>query len=186
MTTKNAVGNSLTGSTGSGSFVGATSPTLVTPVLGAATATSINFGQTTLNYHEDGTFTPAFSFDTPGDLSVTYGAQTGRYTRIGRLVYINYIMTFTPTFTTASGTARFTGLPFTVNASAGSGLTLIYKSNNIIFAGTDTMATGFTVESSTYFILRSTGSTSTSSELTTTRFTSGAAHSIIISGVYFV
>lgn len=38
MTTKNAVGNSLTGSTGSGSFVGATSPTLVTPVLGTPTS----------------------------------------------------------------------------------------------------------------------------------------------------
>lgn len=34
MGTKNAVGNSLTGSTGSGAFVGATSPTLVTPALG--------------------------------------------------------------------------------------------------------------------------------------------------------
>lgn len=34
MATKNAVGNSLTGSTGSGAFVGATSPTLVTPALG--------------------------------------------------------------------------------------------------------------------------------------------------------
>ncbi len=40
MTTKNAVGNSLTGSTGSGNFVGATSPTLVTPLLG--TPTSVN------------------------------------------------------------------------------------------------------------------------------------------------
>lgn len=34
MANKNAVGNALTGSTGSGAFVGATSPTLVTPVLG--------------------------------------------------------------------------------------------------------------------------------------------------------
>lgn len=34
MTTINSVGNGLSGSTGSGSFVGATSPTLVTPVLG--------------------------------------------------------------------------------------------------------------------------------------------------------
>ena len=46
MTTKNAVGNSLTGSTGSGTFVGATSPTLVTPVLGAASATSLAFSST--------------------------------------------------------------------------------------------------------------------------------------------
>lgn len=34
MTTINAVGNGLSGSTGTGSFVGATSPTLVTPALG--------------------------------------------------------------------------------------------------------------------------------------------------------
>lgn len=34
MANKNAVGNALTGSTGSGAFVGATSPTLITPALG--------------------------------------------------------------------------------------------------------------------------------------------------------
>jgi len=42
MTTKNAVGNSLTGSTGSGSFVGATSPTLVTPVLGTPSSGTLS------------------------------------------------------------------------------------------------------------------------------------------------
>lgn len=47
MATVNAVGNALTGSTGSGAFVGATSPSLVTPTLGAATATSITFSPTT-------------------------------------------------------------------------------------------------------------------------------------------
>lgn len=34
MTTINAVGNDLTGATGTGNFVGSTSPTLVTPALG--------------------------------------------------------------------------------------------------------------------------------------------------------
>lgn len=38
MTTINSVGNGLSGSTGSGAFVGATSPTLVTPVLGTPTS----------------------------------------------------------------------------------------------------------------------------------------------------
>lgn len=46
MAVVNQVGNALTGSTGSGLFVGATSPTLVTPVLGAASATSISFSST--------------------------------------------------------------------------------------------------------------------------------------------
>ena len=42
MATQNAVNVGLSGSTGSGSFVGSISATLVTPTLGVATATSIN------------------------------------------------------------------------------------------------------------------------------------------------
>lgn len=37
----NQVGNSLTGLTGTGAFVGANTPTLITPVIGAATGTSL-------------------------------------------------------------------------------------------------------------------------------------------------
>ena len=39
-------GVSLIGQTGTGNFVGSTSPTLVTPVLGVSSATSINFSST--------------------------------------------------------------------------------------------------------------------------------------------
>ncbi len=42
MATINAVNTSLSGQTGTGSFVGSTSPTLVTPTIGVATATSVN------------------------------------------------------------------------------------------------------------------------------------------------
>ncbi len=41
MTAVNSVGNALTGSTGTGAFVGANTPTLITPVIGAATGTSL-------------------------------------------------------------------------------------------------------------------------------------------------
>ena len=47
MTTNNIVNVPLSGSSGSGKFVGDTSPSLVTPVLGAATFTSIAFSPTT-------------------------------------------------------------------------------------------------------------------------------------------
>lgn len=47
MATQNAVDTSLSGQTGTSSFVGSTSPTLITPILGAATATSITFSPTT-------------------------------------------------------------------------------------------------------------------------------------------
>lgn len=47
MATNNAVNVGLSGSTGSGNFVGSTSAVLVTPTLGAATATSVSFSPTT-------------------------------------------------------------------------------------------------------------------------------------------
>ncbi len=42
MATNNIVNVGLSGSTGTGNFVGSTSPTLVTPTLGVATATTVN------------------------------------------------------------------------------------------------------------------------------------------------
>ena len=42
MATRNQVDLGLSGSTGTGNFVGANTPTLITPVIGAATGTSLN------------------------------------------------------------------------------------------------------------------------------------------------
>ena len=67
-----------------------------------------------LNWYEEGTWTPTFIFATLGDLSVTYSVQVGRYTRIGRQVtVIADVETSAFTYTTASGTFRVSGLPFT-------------------------------------------------------------------------
>ena len=115
MTTINAVDTSLSGQTGTGNFVGANTPTLITPVLGAATATSVNFGGSTLsNYVSETSWTPVFTFGTPGDLSVSYATQTGIYTRIGSIVFYKFSLVCTPTFTTSSGNLKITGLPVTV------------------------------------------------------------------------
>jgi hypothetical protein len=67
-----------------------------------------------LDDYEEGTWTPALSFATPGDLSVTYTRNAGRYQKIGNTVYVSFtIVTSAFTYTTASGAARITGLPFT-------------------------------------------------------------------------
>lgn len=70
-------------STGTGGLVRATSPTLVTPVLGVATATSINLGETTLDTYEVSSFTAAHT-----------GAITGNTTvatvRIGSSVTLSF------------------------------------------------------------------------------------------------
>lgn len=74
----------------------------------------------TLDDYEEGTWTPALTFATPGDLSVTYNSfTTGTYTKVGRLVTVNFlIVTSAFTHTTAAGAMSVTGLPFaTINVS---------------------------------------------------------------------
>jgi len=62
-----------------------------------------------------GLWTPTLSFSTPGDLSVTYGNQLGIYLRFGSMVWVTGTVTASPfTHTTASGSLRINGLPFTV------------------------------------------------------------------------
>lgn len=88
--------------------------------LGAIQATSINFGDTSLSYYKEGTWTPALSFDTVGDLSVAYSVQVGRYTRIGRIVNLQWnLATSSFTYTTASGNLRLTGFPFALASVSG-------------------------------------------------------------------
>jgi hypothetical protein len=111
MATVNQLGVGLVGSTGSGSFVGTTSPTFVTPTLGVATATSINFGGSTISVCTNGSWAPTFTFGTPGDLSVSYSTQVGNYYRLGNMVTAIGQLVFTPTYTTASGNATVTGFP---------------------------------------------------------------------------
>lgn len=75
MTTNNAVNTGLSGTTGSGNFVGANSPTLITPVLGVATGTSFNAmtGVATKAQQNTGTDTtnvvvPAYQYSNPAGI----------------------------------------------------------------------------------------------------------------------
>lgn len=80
-------GVAATANTGTGSVVRATSPTLVTPVLGAATATTINGAA--LDNTAWTTYTPTIS-STAGSLASTLTTMsapaTGRYKQIGKTV----------------------------------------------------------------------------------------------------
>lgn len=67
----------------------------------------------TLDDYEEGTWTPGVSFATPGDLSVAYSTQSGRYTKVGRsFMFDGTLVTSSFTYTTATGTLRVSGLPF--------------------------------------------------------------------------
>jgi len=72
----------------------------------------------TLDDYEEGTWTPALTFATAGDLTVAYSGQNGIYTKIGRVAFETYqLTTSTFTHTTASGNSQVTGGPFSTPAT---------------------------------------------------------------------
>jgi len=80
---------------------------------------------------DEGTWTPALTFTTPGDVAVTYSVQDGQYQRWGDRVHCQFAMVFTLTHTTASGSINITGFPFTAN-SFNSNASMAYTSNVVI------------------------------------------------------
>lgn len=65
--------------------------------------------------YSTGTWTPTFTFTTPGNLSVVYTVQSGEYAEVGDLWWMRFRIDWTPTYTTASGTAIIDGAPYTTN-----------------------------------------------------------------------
>lgn len=60
-----------------------------------------------------GTFTPAITFSTPGNLAITYSNQLGFYEKTGRRVDVDiYLTTSAFTHATASGNLLVSGLPY--------------------------------------------------------------------------
>jgi hypothetical protein len=113
-------GTGVTSSTGSTSVVLSNTPTLVTPVLGVASATSINFGQDPLNYYDEGTWTP---IDASG-AGLTFITPDAKYTRIGQFVSANGFVIYPAT--ADANQAIIGGLPFTVGTGNATGSTVTY------------------------------------------------------------
>ena len=115
-----------------------TSTNLITAA--AINATSINFGGSSLgNYVTAGTFTPALTFTTPGDIIVSYSVQAGNYTRIGNVVTVQIQLVGTPTYTTASGEVSITGLPVATTSAAGYELIVPFLPQGFAFPASATM-----------------------------------------------
>lgn len=64
-----------------------------------------------LNDYEEGTFTPTISGSSSAGAG-TYSVQQGRYTKVGNMVYVTAVMTWSAH--TGTGNMRLSGLPFTV------------------------------------------------------------------------
>jgi len=80
-----------------------------------------------LDDYETGTWTPGVSFNN-GSTGITYSAQNGLYTKVGRKVTVTGYLSLTNKGS-STGTARITGLPFTVANNGGA-----YSFNSMYFS----------------------------------------------------
>ena len=106
-----------------------------------AGAASISFGDSTLANYETGTWTPDFYGLTTGTGAANrgYSTQTGTYTRIGRMVFIQFQITVNDWNTSAvtnTGQLACAGLPFTVTTAINVQPTAVGYSANVDIPGT--------------------------------------------------
>lgn len=176
------------GSSGTGNVVRVTSPALITPDLGVASATSINFGQDPLNYYEEGEFSPTITCATPGDLNVTYSSQDGEFTRIGNRYDFEAFVTFTPTYTTASGVIRMAGFPFTSKTTGMGSMPIpAVASANFIYSPTGGTLNAIATAGQSYLQFQVAASgTALTSQTVATSLTSGSAVSLRVKGTIFI
>ncbi len=139
MATQNQVGVGLSGSSGTGSFAGTTSPSFTTPALGTPSAgvlssctgyaqsalTGLGTGVSTALGNNanavggattivaDTTWTPVFSSSGAG--TATYSTQTGGYTQIGPIVFFEVLLILTGL--PNAGNVSITGFPVSVGSN---------------------------------------------------------------------
>jgi hypothetical protein len=165
--------------------IGTTSPATKLDVSGSIRAsTGILFGTdtasaNTLSDYEEGTFDFGISFDN-ASAGVTYSTRAGKYTKIGRQVTVTGYIVLTSKGT-STGTARITGLPFTVfdNNANYSGVSF-GEFNNITFAD---VYRGFANTNTTVIVLAENTSAGVASVLTNADFANNS--SIILTCTYF-
>ena len=92
---------------------------------------SAQAGANVLDDYEEGTWTPGISFG-GGTTGITYGTQTGYYTKIGNLVTITGYVALTAKGSSTSA-ALITGLPFTSANNTGAVAAAALRFENIKF-----------------------------------------------------
>ena len=75
-----------------------------------------------LDDYEEGTWTPYFG-STGTQPSVTYSSQSGRYTKIGNLVYVSFYVGISALSTAGTGNLIIPNLPFIATSTSYSGIT---------------------------------------------------------------
>jgi hypothetical protein len=106
----------------------------------------------TLDDYEEGTWTPVLSKSTTAP-TVTYTTQTGTYTKVGRMIYVSGLLSWTA-ISGGTGDFHITNLPFTLLNSSGAYPQLVCVDyNGVTFGANDTTFGGFGAPNATYIVL---------------------------------
>lgn len=97
------------------------------PATQAASATAND-----LDDYEEGTWTPGISFG-GGSTGITYDSQFGYYTKVGNMVHCWGNLTLSAKGS-STGTARVTGLPFTIANVSGNNVPIALHMTTVTFA----------------------------------------------------
>lgn len=131
------------------------------------------------------TFTPTITAATAGDLSVAYSTQSGNYWKIGDVQYFQVELTFTPTFTTATGAIRVASLPNSHSVqTAWSIVTAAVSDSTITWPTNITHLVGVVQSGNAYATIRGAGSGENLTTLDIDDFTSGQAVTLRLQGSY--
>lgn len=181
MANSNQLGVSLSGITGATSFAGTVSPTFTTPTLGVASGTSLTFNGTSfITQYNNGTWTPTFTFGTPGNLSVSYSAQSGDYVVVGNMCFLTCRFAFIPTFSTSAGSAIINGIPLTASGVSSIDVRGVCGSEGIVFSAGASYLISQITSGANFIQLNAVGSATSISFVTTASFTSGNSYIISI------
>jgi hypothetical protein len=85
----------------------------------------------TLDDYEEGIWTPTIVRENTALGAVTYTTQDGKYTKIGRVVYITCLVTWSNIASAGSGPNRIDGLPFSAGISQSNGGAFFYTSDGV-------------------------------------------------------
>lgn len=137
----------------------------------------------TIDDYEEGTWTPAVTLATPGNLSVAYSSRSGRYVKIGQMVFFNCLLqTSTWTHTTASGFFNITGFPFTMGSQFVGAGTLLMSG----WTKANYTSLGFETSNSTFMYALASGSAQALAELVAADLPTGGVVRIYGAGHYTV
>jgi hypothetical protein len=152
----------------------------VPSITATPTVTSIKFGTgTSLANYLEGTFTPGIQFG-GGTTGITYSAQQGNYTRIGRVVFVNIYIALSNKGS-STGSAQITGLPLTVGANS---QYCFMQSDQLTYPVGDTVLGAQFTSTGTTIDLYGTGTATNNTALANTNFANNT--SIRIQSFYFV